>query len=189
MTMQPFTISAGSAMSPSRTTSWYHCAKSWLRAVMRDSAINYVNALLVFKICNQHRHLVIVHSLHEGGHDRPAVLNPYQDVSAIRRALRERQPGVLEQVMQAGADLAGAFLILVDVVTDRTILAEQVLAEKETCLRFFPWRRRFFGGEGRGGRQQKTQHALHDSTMLSAPALWRHSVAVAARPASQQTRT
>src|SRR5882672_6177566 len=28
MTMQPLTTSAGSAMSPFRTTSWYHAAKS-----------------------------------------------------------------------------------------------------------------------------------------------------------------
>src|SRR5579872_6470275 len=39
--MQPLTISAGSAMSPCKTTSWYHAAKSWLREVMGDSAINH----------------------------------------------------------------------------------------------------------------------------------------------------
>src|SRR5690242_11437603 len=100
MTMQPFTISAGSAMSPSRTTSWYHCAKSWLRGVIRDSAISYVNALLAVKICNQRRHLLVVHALHACGHDRTTVLNPHDDVRAIRPALGERQPGVLEQVVQ-----------------------------------------------------------------------------------------
>src|SRR5580658_5409164 len=37
--MQPLTISAGSAMSPWSTTSWYQAAKSRLREVMGDSAI------------------------------------------------------------------------------------------------------------------------------------------------------
>src|SRR5271170_660076 len=39
MTMQPLTISAGSAMSPCSTTSWYQAAKSWLRCVIGDSAM------------------------------------------------------------------------------------------------------------------------------------------------------
>src|SRR3979411_1254809 len=39
MTMQPLTISAGSAMSPCSTTSWYQAAKSWARGVIRDSGI------------------------------------------------------------------------------------------------------------------------------------------------------
>src|SRR5664280_678366 len=39
MTMQPLTISACSAMSPCKTTSWYQVAKSCARAVMGDSAI------------------------------------------------------------------------------------------------------------------------------------------------------
>src|SRR5437764_4306104 len=43
MTMQPLTISAGSAISPCSTTSWYQEAKSSFRAVMRDSAICGVN--------------------------------------------------------------------------------------------------------------------------------------------------
>src|SRR5690348_14093239 len=39
MTMHPLTISAGSARSPCRTTSWYQAAKSALRRVMGDCAI------------------------------------------------------------------------------------------------------------------------------------------------------
>jgi hypothetical protein len=37
--MQPFTISAGSAMPPCGTTSWYQAAKSFSREVMGESAI------------------------------------------------------------------------------------------------------------------------------------------------------
>src|SRR5580692_10991180 len=39
MTMQPLTISAGSAISPWITTSWYHAAKSFSRGVIGDSAM------------------------------------------------------------------------------------------------------------------------------------------------------
>src|SRR5947209_3883294 len=42
--MQPFTISAGSAMSPCMTTSWYQAAKSCARGVIFDSAIPLIVA-------------------------------------------------------------------------------------------------------------------------------------------------
>ena len=80
-------------------------------------------------------------------HNLAAVLNPDFDVVTAWTTLRQGQPGVLEQMVEAGTDFPGGFLSFVDVVAHGAVLAVKALAQ--TSDGFFPrWRRLFCGQKG-----------------------------------------
>jgi hypothetical protein len=81
--------------------------------------------------------------LAEGGHEGAAKLNPDHYILPAWLSMTERQSLILKQMIQAGAEFSGVFLIFVNVVAHCAILAEQIAPVNQR--RFFPGRRLDFG--------------------------------------------
>lgn len=99
-----------------------------MESELQEWAAQPLEFLTLFRcdVVNQSVYFGIAQLRAEGRHERTAELDSDDYVRAIRLSVAEGKFLVLEQVIQARAEFSCVFLIFVDVVADRAVLAIQI---------------------------------------------------------------